>query len=125
MNDIFSLDHIDFQTDGRFIPTLSCKVENTKLLSKRKKLLKCEKRNAISKIKTHTSSKSGSGSDANIKMTFGLYNSETNKLEHECEPISPSRVDNHGNDKETGQTDPYEIANLGKKRCQKFNFQIL
>ena len=114
MYDIFSLDHIDFQTDGYFIPTLSCKVKDTNLISKEKKLLKCEKRNAIAKIKTHTTTASGSGTDANIKMTFGLYNKEKGELEHQCQPISPSIIDNHGDDKEMGQTDTYEIAHLGK-----------
>ena len=39
-----------------------------------KKKLICKKRNAIAKIKTHTSNADGSGTDSKIRMTFGLYN---------------------------------------------------
>ena len=85
--------------------------DNIKLMPKTKKVLKCFKRQCIARIKTHTSNADSSGTDANIRMTFGLYNKKNGELEHQCQPI---HLNNQGKQMGWGQIGIFEISHLGK-----------
>ena len=73
----------------------------------------CFTRNAIEKIKTHTTQIGFSGTDGDIYMTFKLLDKKTGETLHQCEQLK-SALDNYGDDREYAKIDIYQIAHLSK-----------
>ena len=111
----FSLDEINFNTNGRFIPSISCDGGEAINVQGAESHLwqECKRKNAISKIKTHTSSLNGAGTDSGISMTFMLKNKESEEIIEQCEPLKSEHFDNFKNDRERTQIDHYHLAHLG------------
>ena len=116
---VFSLDEINFNTNGRFIPSISCDYGDSGVVinemgEESHEWQECKTKNAISKIKTHTSNIDSAGTSAGITMTFMLINKESGEIEEKCEKLKAEHFDNHGNDRERSQIDIYHLSNLGK-----------
>jgi len=118
-NDVVRVNEVNFNTNGRFIPSISCEggeaINGTGVESHLWQ--ECKTKNAISKLKTHTSSLGGAGTDAGITMTFMLINKESGKIEEQCEKLKAEHFNNHGNDRERTEINIYHISNLGL--CQQ------
>ena len=113
---VFSLDEINFNTNGRFIPSISCEGgEAIKVQGAESHLWQeCKRKNAISKIKTHTSSLTNAGTDAGIYMTFMLKKKGSEEIIEKCEQLKAEHFDSLVNDRERTQIDIYHLSNLGK-----------
>ena len=112
---VFSLDEINFNTNGRFIPSIACEggeAINVKGAESHH-WQECKRKNAISKIKTHTSSLRSAGTDSGIYMTFMLKKKGSEEIIEKCEQLKSEHFDNYKNDRERTQIDHYHLANLG------------
>ena len=106
---------MDISTNGRIVPALMCNETSPITLSWNwstisKSSLSCAERQALHRIKIHTSQDGNAGTDSGILLGLTLRSRKTNTVLNECKDYL---IDNYFDDREKGQVDHYFKEEFG------------